>query len=194
MTECFGPDRGEHPTVYPTAGRTELLKAFAAAGFTNGAEIGVWKGEFSEALCLALLGLRLRCVDAWGADASYHERKQEPSWAKIRRQAERRLQPYGCVIDARLSVEAAKSVADRSLDFVHIDGNHGLEAVYADLVAWAPKVRAGGVVAGHDYRDFPNRPTINVKPAVDAYVRDHAIRSWAVLSREENPSFCWVVL
>lgn len=194
MTEHFGEGHGQQPTVYPHAGRTELLRAFAAQGFTTGAEVGVWKGAFSEAMCKALPGLRLRCVDPWGGDPSYHERKQAADWVRIRAKAERRLHAFGCVIDARQSVEAARSVPSRSLDFVYIDGNHGREAVYADLVAWAPKVRAGGVVAGHDYRDFPRRPLIQVKPAVDAFIRDHAIRDWAVLGREENPSFCWVVL
>jgi hypothetical protein len=193
MTEFFGRPHGENPTVYPSAGRTELLRWFAARGFTSGAEVGVWKGGFSEAMCKALPGLHLRCVDAWGDDPTYHEAKQAASWVAIRAQAERRLQPYGCVIDGRLSLTAAQSVPDRSLDFVYIDGNHGREAVYVDLEAWAPKVRVGGVVAGHDYRDFPARPLIQVKPAVDAFVRDHGIRDWAVLTRERNPSFYWVV-
>lgn len=193
MMEIFGAGRGQSPTVYPAAGRTELLRAFAARGYTSGAEVGVWRGGFSAAMCQALPGLRLRCVDAWGGDPTYHEAKEAASWAKVRAQAEHRLRPFGCVIDARLSVAAAQDVPDGSLDFVYIDGNHGLEAVYADLVAWVPTVRAGGMVAGHDYRVFDRRPTIQVKAAVDAFVRDRQIRDWAVLSREENPSFCWVV-
>ena len=189
----FGPGTGHNPTVYPQAGRRELLQVFSAYGFTTGAEVGVWRGGFSEAMCKALPGLQLRCVDAWGGDPTYHESKAAASWGKIRLEAERRLSPFGCVIDARCSVEAAADVADRSLDFVYVDANHSREAVYVDLMAWAPKVRVGGVVAGHDYRDFPTRPTIQVKVAVDAFVRDHQITEWAVLSREQNPSFFWVV-
>ncbi len=189
----FGPGHGESPTIYPRAGRRALLQMFAARGFTTGAEVGVWKGEFAAAMCQGVPGLRLRCVDAWGDDPTYHEAKQAASWSKIRAQAERRLQPYACVIDARLSTQAATSVPDASLDFAHIDANHGREQVYADLAAWAPKVRVGGVVAGHDYREFPRRQTIQVKAAVDAFVRDHDINDWAVLSLEENPTFLWVV-
>lgn len=192
-TECLGAGVGSHPTVYPTAGRTELLAFLRAMGVTTGAEIGVWRGGFSEEMCKVMPGLQLRCVDAWGGDPSYHEAKAAASWSKIRGQAERRLKPYGCVIDARRSVEAAPAVADRSLDFVYVDGNHGFDAVYADLAAWMPKVRVGGVVAGHDYRPFPDRPTIRVKEAVDAFVRNHGIQSWAVLAREKCPSFLWVV-
>lgn len=191
--ESFGRAHGESPTFYERADRLDLLRWFASLGFTKGAEIGVWKGHFSEQMCRTIPGLQLRCVDAWGADPSYHEAKQAASWSKIRAGAEARLTALGCVIDARLSVEAAADVPDGSLDYAYIDANHGFDAVYADLVAWSPKVRVGGVVSGHDYREFPGRPTIQVKAAVDRFVRDRGIRDWAVLSRETNPSFLWVV-
>lgn len=195
MTDaCFGHGAGDRPTIYRHAGRTELLLAFAARGFTRGAEIGVWRGGFSAEMCKALPGLRLRCVDAWGTDPSYHEAKKHiASWDKLRAEAEHRLRPFGCLIDARPSLQAAPDVPNGSLDFVYIDGNHSREAVYADLAAWAPKVRVGGIVAGHDYREFPGRPTIQVKAAVDTFIRDRGIVEWAILRREKNPSFCWVV-
>lgn len=186
-------DPKARPRRFPMAGRESFIALLAAIGVRRGAEIGVWKGEFSEALCQGVSGLQLRCVDAWGGDPTYHERKEAVSWAKVRRQAEARLSPYRCRIDARCSIEAARDVRDRSLDFVYIDGNHGRDQVYADLAAWAPKVRRGGLVAGHDYREFPDRPLIQVKAAVDAFVRDRGITEWAVLARDENPSFCWVV-
>lgn len=189
----LGKGTGKNPTVYPDAGRTELLREFAARDYKVGAEIGVWRGGFAEAMCQAIPGLRLLCVDAWGTDPSYHEAKTDASWDKVKRQAEDRLRPYGCVIDARPSVRAALDVPDQSLDFVYIDANHGLHAVISDLVTWSQKVRPGGMVAGHDYKPFPRRPTILVKEAVDAFVEKHRIADWAVLAREDCPSFCWVV-
>ena len=48
------------------------------------------------------------------------------------------------------SVEAARSIPDRSCWFVFIDADHGYEAVRADIRAWLGKVRPGGVLAGHD--------------------------------------------
>ena len=50
-----------------------------------------------------------------------------------------------------LSIVAAKSFADKSLKFVFIDGEHSYEAVKSDIEAWLPKLRPGGVIAGHDY-------------------------------------------
>ncbi len=62
------------------------------------------------------------------------------------------------------SVEAAGTFHDGSLSFVFIDADHRWDAVVKDLEAWKPKVRPGGVFAGHDYI-APLWP--DVKRAVD---------------------------
>jgi len=50
-----------------------------------------------------------------------------------------------------VSVSAARRFEDASLDFVFIDGDHAYDAVAADIQAWLPKLKIGGVLAGHDY-------------------------------------------
>ena len=64
------------------------------------------------------------------------------------------------------SVEASKLYKDGSLDFVFIDAMHTYDGVTADITAWMPKIRKGGVLAGHDY-DWPE-----VKRAVDDILYD----------------------
>lgn len=53
------------------------------------------------------------------------------------------------------SVKAAKGFADESLDFVFIDAAHDYVSVSADLRAWLPKVKVGGMIAGHDHSHPP---------------------------------------
>lgn len=60
------------------------------------------------------------------------------------------------------SSEAAANFADGSVDFVFIDANHTAEFVRRDVLAWLPKVKPGGIIAGHDY-NLPHE----VKPVVD---------------------------
>lgn len=54
------------------------------------------------------------------------------------------------------SVAAANLYVDASLDFVFIDADHAYGSVARDIDAWLPKVKPGGVIAGHDHcPDFP---------------------------------------
>jgi predicted O-methyltransferase YrrM len=49
------------------------------------------------------------------------------------------------------SVEAAAKYANDSLDFVFIDGDHSYPVIKADLAAWLPKIKTGGILAGYGY-------------------------------------------
>ena len=66
---------------------------------------------------------------------------------------------------------AARHVEDDSLDLVFIDADHTAAWVQKDLDAWVPKVRPGGVIAGHDYGSHTH---VDVKPVVDRFFADHA--------------------
>ena len=48
------------------------------------------------------------------------------------------------------SAVASKAFADASLAGVFIDAAHDYDSVLADLKAWRPKVKEGGIIAGHD--------------------------------------------
>jgi len=51
------------------------------------------------------------------------------------------------------SIAAARAMASRhgSIDLIFIDGDHSYEACKADIAAWAPFARRGGVMAFHDF-------------------------------------------
>jgi len=49
------------------------------------------------------------------------------------------------------SLEAAAECENNSFDFVYIDASHEYEDVKADIKAWLPKVKKGGIIAGDDY-------------------------------------------
>lgn len=50
-----------------------------------------------------------------------------------------------------LTREAANEVADESLDYVYVDARHDYCGCREDMDRWWPKVRPGGMLAGHDY-------------------------------------------
>ena len=49
-----------------------------------------------------------------------------------------------------ISWEAASHVLDKSIDIVFLDADHRYSSVVKDIIAWAPKVKTGGILAGHD--------------------------------------------
>jgi len=180
----------DNPSVSRKGSRLHLCDLFKAMGFTKGAEIGVWEGAFSEQICKANDGVHLTCVDPWVAYASYRDPKNDRNRMPAAYEATKaRLTPYNCTILRMTSLEAAERIPDGSLDFVYIDGNHGEEFVSEDLAAWAPKVRSGGIVAGHDYA---MKAHLQVKPAVDRFVAANGIGTLYVLAGDKSPSWFWV--
>lgn len=49
------------------------------------------------------------------------------------------------------SSSAAANFPRFHFDAVFIDGDHSARGVIRDIVAWEPKVKSGGILAGHDY-------------------------------------------
>lgn len=140
--------------------RQWVLRQLPAGGV--GAEIGVWKGDFSAQLLRRARPTRLHLVDPWTFAA---DRRYERSWyggAAATSQADMDAVAGGVlrrfaaeiaagrvVVHRARSVDAAPTVGP--VDWVYVDGDHTYEAVLADLEAYGPLVAPGGVIAGDDY-------------------------------------------
>jgi len=79
-----------------------------------------------------------------------------------------------------LSVNAAKRFNDNSLDFIFIDACHDYECVKEDLHTWYPKLKKGGIIAGHDYYDGH----AGVEQAVNEFFHEERDRLY-------NQEYCW---
>jgi len=168
------------------ATRIALAELFGELGFKRGAEIGVARGEYSEILCQKNPGLELFCIDVWAPNAKRRLRRaQEENFA----QAKQRLEKFNAKLIRKASMDALGDVADGSLDFVYIDADHEFESVMLDIIHWSHKVRAGGIVSGHDYC-WGYRT--GVVAAVDGYVSGMGIQSWYLTNHDREPSWLWV--
>jgi len=200
IVDAITNSRGPSPVELAGADRGTLAYYFAACGFARGAEIGVEEGKYSEVLLRTIPGLTLYCVDPWLVYPGYRERLDQEHVDGLRASCIRRLAPWPVKFLELRSVDAARLVDDSSLDFVYIDGNHDLPNVIVDLTAWTPKVRKGGIIAGHDWirmRDCVREP-IHVQAAVEAWTKCYRIDPWFVLGlkSEKRPerarSWMWV--
>lgn len=160
----------------PNFTRDGMAKLFGELGFKIGAEVGSREGKFAETLCKSNPGVKLYCIDLWAPYDDYTCFTLYSDHEKNYNEAKGRLSKYNCELIKASSTEGAKQFKDESLDFVYIDANHKYEYVVADLAAWYPKVRRGGIISGHDYKRFYKQsPTIGVKQAVDGYCSAYQI-------------------
>lgn len=167
------PDRHELP---------ELLNRRGLLG--TGVEIGVQEGVYSGQLLTGWRGQRLISVDPWLAAPSEEwvntDNVEQPAHEQRHATTVTRLAPFGprSTIWRMTSEEASGDVPDRSLDFVYIDARHDYTSVLEDVSLWYPKVRPGGLLAGHDYVDglFPEGD-FGVKRAVDEYLKGNGLQA-----------------
>lgn len=124
-------------------------------------EVGCWEGCSTSWLAKRLMdwgsGGVIFAVDTW--EGSY-DQADLCQWAKdrdiyaafLRNMLDRNM--LGTVCPIRMdSVKAAKLFHKAELDFVFLDACHDYEAVKADIKAWLPKVRPGGILAGDDWEN-----------------------------------------
>lgn len=165
--------------------RNDLATVFKMLGFTEGAEVGVRRGNFSKLLLERVPNLHMACIDPWSPyNNKYHKAKQDAIYAE----AVANLASFNATILRKDSLAALADIPDRSLDFVFIDGNHQYDFVAPDIIFWAKKVRAGGIIAVHDYYAFGWSGVVH---AVNGYVQSHDIRPWYT-TKELEPTAFWV--
>jgi hypothetical protein len=141
-----------------------MRDAFQAEGLTNlcvwanqngcnnkAVEIGAYSGEGT--VVIAKHFKEVLAVDPWvnGYDIGDVASQQCPM-KFVFEAFQERTKPLGNVFFSRgKSLDALEFVNTESLDLVYVDGDHRYEAVVADLKGWMPKVRKGGIIAGHDW-------------------------------------------
>lgn len=132
--------------------------ALSMAGKTV-VEVGSFMGRSTCAILAGLKqagGARLFAVDSFDGRATPRESEAvERGLGWLHRQFMENIKVRGFQIPEILpmeSAEAARRFRPVSIDWVFIDAGHSYESVTNDLKSWAPLVRQGGVVSGHDYQ------------------------------------------
>lgn len=103
-------------------------------------EVGCYRGRTTRAF-LDNSAAHIWCVDSWDYEAS---KRDERAFAE-------NIDADRVTIMPMLSSEAAELLRGQTFDMVFIDGGHEYECVRADILAYRPLVRPGGLLCGHDY-------------------------------------------
>ena len=136
-------------------------------------EVGVWKGGSVITLAQEMKRLGLDgvviAVDTWCGSS---EHWVTPEWfphLRIKAGHPTLYQTFASNIREKLltdlvvplpldSLNAAAVIASLgiTIDVMHLDGGHDFESVSADLRAWWPLIRPGGILIGDDYHSDGN--------------------------------------
>jgi tetratricopeptide (TPR) repeat protein len=190
-------------TAPPKLERRELLPlVFNELGLKGvGVEIGVKEGKFSERILRLWEGRVLYSVDPWREfgqteyiDVSNVPQQQQDA---LYLQTIRRLIPFErrSAIWRLTSKEAAEILPDDSIDLCYIDADHSYRGVSEDLRLWHPKVKRGGVLAGHDYVPDGNYwfGDFGVQHAVNEFVKESMLDLF-LCDEPEGGFLTWVVI
>lgn len=112
-------------------------------------EIGCFAGDSTEIFCNAFK--KVTTIDPWTSgigDVTDRCDMQEVYEGVL----ERFKDTENIKIIKGFSFDIVEKVKDNSLDMIYVDGAHDYANVSRDLKQWIPKVKKGGVIAGHDYR------------------------------------------
>ena len=111
-----------------------------------GVELGVARGDYTEMLAVSGKFEFLLGIDAWAGDRGHGAEEMEAAINRLKK-----WQPTVSMLQATFE-GAVSSFANGSLDFIYIDGYaHTGQEGGETLEQWWPKLKPGGIFAGHDF-------------------------------------------
>lgn len=133
-------------------------------------EVGAWKGKSSVYMAVEIANsnkkIKFDCVDTWKGDLDITSSFNEPLLAipdGLYKHFLSNIEPVKDYITPvkNTSVDASKLYKDSSLNFVFIDGAHDYDSVSTDITHWLPKIKKGGILAGHDFSHSPVKQALS---------------------------------
>ena len=144
---------GENWFTYPQF-YSSLVKIYPSG--SKFVEVGSWRGRSSCFLGVEIYNsgknIKLDCVDTWEGSEE-HQGYDILKDDMLYKEFISNIAPISHIITPirMTSLEASRLYPDNSLEAVFLDASHRYEDIKNDINAWYPKVKKGGIFAGHDY-------------------------------------------
>jgi len=158
----------------------------------NIVEIGSYQGESTIIFSEYFKNSKVFAVDFW--TNHYDDRElsiNRFNMTDIEKNFDTITKDYSNIIKIKMeSKNFSNIIADKSIDFIYIDGDHTYNGIYNDILNWKTKIKNGGFIGGHDYNDI-NKDTI-IK-AVEEFFPNDKINtvgpSWLIKIKNINDKF-----
>lgn len=146
--------------------KTKVVTRYDFANLINelnlkvGVELGVNEGAYSDFLLSNSNLEKLYSIDSWSTDYSETLAASFKKWTinhgeveqaeKTSREVLSKYNDRSIIVKGN-SFDAAGQFEDNSIDFIFFDAGHRFTGFALDLIKWWPKIKDGGLIAGHDY-------------------------------------------
>lgn len=110
------------------------------------AELGVNRGDFSNVILKETQPRTLHLVDLWDTDRYHNGLLNE-----VNGRFKEEIKSGTIQIHRKRSTEASSYFQNKYFDLLYIDTDHSYSTTRDELLAYAPKMKGNGIIAGHDY-------------------------------------------
>lgn len=124
--------------------RNQLLNLMPKHGTV--AELGVDKGNFSQLIIDTCKPSRLHLIDVWNTKRYHTGLKLD-----IEKKFKTLISNDIIKINYGYSIDAVTNFQNNYFDWIYIDTDHTYKTTIAELELYAPKIKPGGIIAGHDF-------------------------------------------
>jgi len=118
----------------------------------------VRRGEYSEWVLKNSKLSKLHMVDPWEYqdpkkynDVSNRDQSVQDGHYEHVKSTMQRLYPGRHELHRGYSVQVSSEFPNNHFDFIYLDARHDYDGLKEDLESWYPKLKVGGLIAGHDY-------------------------------------------
>jgi len=119
---------------------------------TIGVEVGVAEGNHAFQMWYKLKPSHIYLVDTWDNSINIEPFGSQEILSGLYDITKKRFERNENVsIIKKSSSDASECFDDGVLDWVYLDAGHDYDSLYTDLQLWAPKIKDGGLILGHDY-------------------------------------------
>jgi hypothetical protein len=181
--------RGTYRT-YPV--RAEFLRFLPLGGV--GAELGVFRGEFSRSILEVTQPRELHLVDCWwllygerypdwGPYTDHGRLETRRAYAEVMDLATKFAGATGTVVHVCDAAEYLAAMPASYFDWVYLDTSHEYEQSRRELAAGAMCVKAGGLITGHDWQEDSAHPHHGLCRAIREFCHS---RSWRIVHLDNH--------
>jgi predicted O-methyltransferase YrrM len=143
-----------------------------------GVEVGVYKGENAKSILKTLNIDKLYLIDPYVYYDDYGDvAGGQKTFDKLLKKTIKTLQKYEnkYILIKKTANDALPDIPN-NLDFVYIDGNHKYEYVKQDIENYYPKLKSGGILAGHDIENGEIAEHDGIVKAVLDFAHKHKLQ------------------